>query len=196
MLLFATVDKDSDSFQANFLRNETNVAASEISFPDANAFESNLIINSLNIRTNVNGGDTVIDNNYNQRELYNITVRNSNEDFPWSYNKFVGENIEDPTTNNVIRQYQTYNYVLLNTEDLNIFDFRGEKTGKTKQMIWNISCNLDCRDGYGGKVAAAPLALLNSQKKYNFHVVFIYDDYCFYLNKNGISYSEYTAKFV
>jgi len=196
LLLFATVDKDSDSFQANFLRNQTDIAASEISFPNSNAFESNLIINSLNIRTNVNGGDTVIDNNYNQRELYNITVRNSNEDFPWSYDKFQGEKIENPTTNNIIRQYQSYNYVLLNTDDLDIFDVRGEKTGKTKQMVWNISCNLDCRDGYGGKVAAGPLVLLNSQKKYEFHIVFIYDDYCFYLNKNGVSYSEYTAKFV
>ena len=196
MLLFATVDRDSDSFQANFLRTDSPVALSSVSFPDSNAFESNLIISSLNIRTNVNGGDTVIDNNYNLRELYNITVRNSNEDFPWSYNKFVGDPIEDPTTNTIIRQYQSYNYVLLNTSDLDIFDVRGEKTGKTKQMVWNISCNLDCRDGYGGKVAAGPLVLLNSQKKYEFHIVFIYDDYCFYLNKNGISYSEYTAKFV
>ncbi len=197
LLLFATVDRDSDSFKANFLRTSSLIALSDVSFPDSNAFESNLTINLLNIRTNINGGDTVIDNNYNQRELYNITVKNSNEDFPWSYNKFVGDSIENPATGNIIRQYQSYNYVLLDTSDLNIFDIKGkEKTGKTKQMIWNISCNLDCRDGYGGKVDVAPLTLLNSQKKYNFHVVFIYDDYCFYLNKNGISYSEYTAKFV
>ena len=127
LLLFATVDRDSNNFQANFLRTNSLVALSDVSFPDSNAFESNLIINSLNIRTNVNGGDTVIDNNYNQRELYNITVRNSNEDFPWSYNKFVGDPIEDPTTNTIIRQYQSYNYVLLNTSDLDILTFEGKK---------------------------------------------------------------------
>lgn len=198
LLLYGMVNKDSESYICNALISDRDGnTMNETASIDKNAVEtgmspslSNDMINSdLLIRSNTLGGDDILDNGYNEQELYRLTLKNSFPDFPYSDNIFKS----NTTENSMLASYPSEFYLLLGERDLNSFFIRKGQT--VKSYIIDISGNMTPLDGYSLRKNINIGSLNGGQKNYTMHLFYIYDRFFIELDKNGGIDARFDASF-
>ncbi len=218
LILWGTIDKDDpESYMAVAVNGKFavggggfgNLCDPAIGQPiennDTTSFEANCELNEMTIRTNVLGGTDVWDNAYSQREMYKYTTDNCHPDFPWSRYIFPGytQQSQTPNDNQPYRAYQGYQFMVLEAKDLKQFNVSNAKTGKLlRDLVWNFSGTLTPRDGLmdqgNNRLAPPPPpgGTRVSERRYRFHVLFMYNNYRIKLSKTGEVSSDYVSKFV
>ena len=95
--------------------------------------------------------------------------------------------------------------MVLDTDDLKQYNITNQKTGKlVRDQVWNFSGRISPRDGlmentgytirsYDG---LGPVnESRNSQRRYKFHVAFLYNNYRINLGYDGVVSSDFVSKF-
>ena len=189
MYIYGTVDKDSDfSYECvSVASSEDNIGTNLTTSADLNSQESNLTLddNSLTIRVNVLGGNDVITNSYNNRELYRITTKNSIKDAPYGYSKWLGGRGR-------YANYPSQFYIILGETELRSFFVRKGQT--ISNFVLDIDFSFHAADGYG--LDETTFTDVGGFKNYNLHVDFVYDRYSINLDSCGNTYTKYDAKFI
>ncbi len=189
MYIYATVDKDDkNSYQCISVASaEDEIGTNLGRSPDLNSQESNLVLvdNTLTIRVNVLGGDDVITQSYNNRELYRITMKNSIKDAPFGFAKWLGGNGR-------YASYPPQQYIILGETELKSLFVRKGQT--ISNFVLDIDSDWQSFDSYGLDSVAFPA--VGGDKKYNLHVDFVYDRYSINLDSCGNTYTSYDAKFI
>jgi hypothetical protein len=155
------------------------------------------------------GGTDIWDQQFNEDEQYKYTTEASHPDFPWDNTKWNGY-VLNPSTTSAPNQYlygtKAYNFLCLDTDDLKQYNITNQKTGKlVRDQVWNFRGTLSPQDGlmentgytvasYAG-IAAPVLAPRISERKYKFHVAFLYNNYRINLGYDGVVSSDFLSKF-
>jgi len=177
-LIFATVDKDSDSY-----KNISNVFASDLvstnlaSSINSNANESNMNFEELKINVNIN--TQIVNSEWNQKELYNLTMSNSKKGY--SFTKFSGGQ-------KLQGNYPSNAYILVKPSDIGIKKSSGESTNR---LSLQFEAKLRATDGNVGLQDA-----VGGNREYVFCIALIYDNYFVYMNKDGLVNPEYSGQFI
>ena len=215
VMLWATVDKDdTESYMAspiNVWNTPLSVLLLSTEQNNQTAFESNCAFLELNVRTNALGGTDIWDESYNEDEQYKYTTEACHPDFPWSNNKWNGYVLNLHNPGGGVPPFQNYyatkgyNFMVLDTDDLKQYNITNQKTGKlVRDQVWNFSGRISPRDGlmentgytirsYDG---LGPVnESRNSQRRYKFHVAFLYNNYRINLGYDGVVSSDFVSKF-
>ncbi len=161
---------------------------------DANSVETGMhplrVENAtLTIRSNTLGGDDIIDQNYNIKELYRITLKNSVKDFPYGETKFRG--IQAGET--LFASYPSEYYLLLGESELNSFNIRKGQLQTSNVMSFNST--LVATDGYSINKVVQGGAFNGGTKQYALHIFYIYDRFFIELSDDGTTDSRFDASF-
>lgn len=166
ILMFATTDKDNENYQAFAATFSDNIGANPGTSFDVTSLEANPVMTALSI--DINTDKDTINNRYDSRELYNITLKNSKKDYPYDFAKYLGGRQRRAN-------YPGQMCVLLSPEDLNI----PMTTGRLNtDFTFAARINLRAETGHYIKGSAANLV-------YRFHVIFLYDKYYMSINNKG-----------
>lgn len=186
ILLFATNDKDSDNYVCRAIQQDSDgAAANSVRSPDINSGETNMIMDNTTITIDFN--NSIVTTKFSREEIYNLTVKNSCRDYPFSFHAFVGgQSISNDDTNSFnASQF----HMILRPEDLNIV----KSTGKLQNdFLITIQTTLTAESGYE---IGNDNADIRGNKTYNFHVVLFYDKYYYDLNVNGVVDVKYESMF-
>ncbi len=195
ILYYGMVDKDSNGYKCRSLvssfdyqTNATTISA------DINAVESGMhpvrqsdINADLLIRSNTLGGDNILDNAYNIKELTRITLKNSTSDFPWGETKFRGLQQGEA----LFATYPSEWYLLLGEAELNSFFIR--KGQLQTSNVMDFQSTLVATDGYSLSKAITGIV---SNKKYILHIFYIYDRFFIELSNDGTIDSRFDALYL
>lgn len=196
LLYYAMVDKDSDSYLCRAVNSDFDgIDVSERVSVEANSVEAHMFPLSVgtgadfNLRSNTLGGDDILDARYNQKELYRLTLQNSNSDFPWGETKFRGLQV----VNNQVATYPSQFYILLGEQQLNSFFIR--KGQLQVSNVMNYNSTLVASDGYSIAKGSAAATFNGGNKSYALHIFYIYDRYYIDLDSEGHVDSKFDAQF-
>lgn len=189
MYIYATVDKDDvQNYNCvSVASSEDNIGTNLTTSANNNSQESNMTLedNSLTLRVNVLGGNDVITQDYNNRELYRITTKNSIKDTPYGYAKWQGG----------FGRYANYSsqcYIILGETELRSFFVRKGQT--ISNFVLDMSSTWIAADGYGLDEVSFPDE--GGFKHYQLHIDFVYDRYSINLDECGNTYTQYDARFI
>ncbi len=189
MYIYATVDKDDVNGYncVSVASSEDNIGTNLTTSANDNSQESNmtLVDGSLRIRVNVLGGDDVITNSYNNRELYRITTKNSIKDAPYGFSKWIGGRSR-------YANYSSQFYVILGESELKSFFVRKGQT--VSNFVLDIDFSWQAADGYG--FDETTFTDVGGFKPYKMHVDFVYDRYSINLDSAGNTFTSYDSKFI
>lgn len=166
VLMFATTDKDDVNYQCVSATFSDSAGVNSGTSFDTTSIETNPSIRELTI--NINNDSGVINNRYETRELYNITLKNAKKDYPYDFAKYLGSRSRRAN-------YPGNMCVLFSAEDLNI----PMTTGRlTTDFIFSATVLLRGESGHYVKAST-------SDQVYRFHIFFLYDKYYMKINSKG-----------
>lgn len=196
ILYYGMVGKDTDDYICRAINNTTNKNGDfQTISMDENSVEAGMHpIDTpgevpLIIRSNTLGGDDIISSDYNAKELYRITLKNSSHDFPYNYTKFRGLAFDETT----YAEYPSEFYFLIGEGDLNTFFVR--KGQLQQSVVMNYTSSLVATDGISIHKNAQGTAFRGGIKEYKLHLFYIYDRYYIELTKQGNVTSGLDANF-
>ena len=176
-----------------------DVAAQTLQIADEIIRLTNTVNTSITIRSNTLGGDDIISTDYNIKELYRFTLKNSISDFPYGETKFRG--VLPSEANNAT--YPSEFYLLLSEGDLNTFFVRKGQTQRS--VVMDYDSNLVANDGYSLNKDIIIIedtqdpdtftAFDDGSREYALHIFYIYDRYYIELTKEGNVTSGFDANF-
>ena len=169
IILFASRNKDDGAYSARALFTDTDGAGTNgTDNPEVNSYEPAMVISDLQITTDIN--NRYVTTEYNTRELYNITAKNSCS-IPGDYASFLGGNSKYGSSPSMC-------YVALTSDDLSIKYSTGTKRN---QFTLQIEANLTTATGFN-RQRSNDGALGNYP--YLFHVALVYAEDFITLSKD------------
>lgn len=188
MLIYATINKDdTSSYQCiSYSSSRDIVGLDRATSEDTNSGEPNLQIvdGSVNIRVNVLGGYNILDQNYNNDELYKIATDNSIKDIVHSKRTWQGGEGR-------LALYPSNSYILLGERDIKSYFVRKGQT--ISNLVLNIDASFTNQDGAG--ISKSQLSV-GGDRQYNLHVDFIYDRYYIELDNCGKVFTDFDSSFL
>ena len=158
-VIHAEVNKSSDSYSSNAINSDLNQKGLEHHQSlDSNALDSYMEISNLQVVL----GDRpqVINTNFTQQELYNLTVQNSNYmDFPYSFDRWRGSPSIAPHSQSQRFNQMSKCFVAITSKDLS--EQLGEGVVIGSQQV-QFTMDLTARDGFHN--------LAGGNKKYELYV--------------------------
>lgn len=196
LLYYASVDKDSASYVCRAVNTDSdNAGADAVISVDVNSVETGMHLLSVGtgasfiLRSNTLGGDDILDNRYNSKELYRLTLKNSTSDFLLGETKFRGL----VAANHQIATYPSRFYILLGEQELNSFFIR--KGQLQVSNVLNFNSTLVASDGYSIAKLIQGGAFNGGDKNYALHIFYIYDRFYIELNRDGSVDSKFDSQF-
>ena len=195
LLYYGMVDKDSDSYKCRAVNsslddtNSNQTVSVTVNSVEAGMHPENLGqgTTSFNIRSNTLGGDDIIDNNYNIKEMYRLTLKNSISDFPYGESKFRGLT----TGESQFATYPSEFYLLLGESEMNSFFVR--KGQLQTSVVLNYASTLVAADGYS--INKSLTVFNGGEKQYALHVIYLYDRFFIELSDDGTVDARFDASF-
>lgn len=196
LMYYGMVDKDSGSYICRAVNTDTNgLGGRQVTSLDINSVESGMhplavgTGSNFILRSNTLGGDDILDRNYNNKELYRLTLKNSISDFPYNETRFRGI----PVVNSLLATYPSQFYILLGEQDLNSFFIRKGQL-QTSNVI-NYNSTLVASDGHSISKDVQAGVFNGGNKNYALHIFYIYDRYYIELNNEGFVDSKFDSQF-
>jgi len=173
ILMFATRDKDDVNYQAISVLRSDNNGANAAQSAEINSLEANCNLDEINIQ--INADKDRISVRFDNRELYNITLKNAKKDYPYDLAKYIG---------GFQRQadYPGQMCVLFTPDDLNISSTTGRLN---RDFVFQAEVLCRACGGHHVKDLAGDFV-------YRLHVIFLYDKYYMKINNKGMV--EYRAE--
>jgi hypothetical protein len=195
LLYYGMVDKDSDSYKCRAVNSSLDdVNSDQTVSVDVNSVEAGMRPQNqgqgtatFKIRSNTLGGDDILDTNYNIKELYRLTLKNSISNFPYGESKFRGLSLAES-------QFATYPsefYLLLGEGEMNSFFVR--KGQLQTSVVIDYASSLVATDGYSINKSIA--AFNGGTKQYALHIIMLYDRFYLSLSDTGEVDSKFDASF-
>lgn len=192
---FGMVDKDSSNYNCTAINSDVDGVGNQQNINlDKNSVEAGMSINNINnknggefrIRSNNLGGDNLIDNNYNPKELYRITLKNSIADFPWGHSKFLGLSPAETQ----LATYPSEFFIKMSEDEMDKYNVR--KGQLIQSHVLDYSSTLVARDGYS---IDKLLPFNGGNKQYAVHIFYVYDRYYIELSSNGHVNAKFDSQF-
>ncbi len=187
MIFYATVNKDSPNYECVSISSSRDIGGVDLLVTsDLDSAETNLqlVDNTFALRLNSMGGDSVIDTRYSNRELYEITLKNSIKDAPWNHRQWTGGEGR-------LALYPPNTYVILGEEDLLSYFVRKGQT--VDNLVLNFSATYRNEEGHGVRKTEISVG---GDKPYNFHISLIYDRYFIRISNCGTVEGRFDSKFI
>ena len=198
LMYYGMVDKDSDGYVCRAISTDVDGLvtgqSNQAIYVDVISVETgmNPVIlgtgSDFNLRSNTLGGDTIIDQNYSQKELYRIMLKNATSDFAYSETKFRGS----LATESSLSTYPSQYYIMLGEQELNSFFIR--KGQLQTSNVMNFNSTLTPVDGYSITQNTSANGLQAGNKQYALHIIYIYDRFYIELHDDGFVDSKFDAR--
>ncbi len=196
LLYYAMIDKSSTSYLCRAVNTDSDgLGSDQVISVDVNSVETHMFPLAVGegasfiLRSNTLGGDDILDQRYNAKELYRLTLKNSMSNFPWGETKFRG--LQD--VNDMIATYPSQFYILLGEQELNSFFIR--KGQLQVSNVMNYNATLVASDGYSIPKSIGPNDFNGGNKNYRLHIFYIYDRYFLELDQDGFVDSRFDSQF-
>ncbi len=196
LLYYAMVDKSSASYVCRAINTDTDGMGGDGNISlNVNSVETHMFPLAVGtgasfiLRSNTLGGDDILDQNYNAKELYRLTLKNSMSNFPYGETKFTGLSV----VNQSLATYPSQFYILLGEQELNSFFIR--KGQLQVSNVMNYNSTLVSADGYSISKTIGPGDFDGGNKNYRLHIFYIYDRYFLELDQDGFVDSRFDTQF-
>ena len=196
LLYYGMVDKDGPSYLCRAVNTDSDgLGGDQQVSVDVNSVETGMFPLAVGtgasfiLRSNTLGGDDILDQRYNAKELYRLTLKNSMSNFPYSETKFRGLQV----VNNMVATYPSQFYILLGEQELNSFFIRKGQLQVSNVMDYNST--LVALDGYSIPKIIGPNTFDGGNKDYRLHIFYIYDRFYIELDNDGFVDSKFDSAF-